>query len=130
MQKNTYWTGNGDKNCFNCINSVKFKGSPASYYYPGDPDEAECNCTEVTEEILENNDYDTLPDKCGHYSPVIVNEICLCGKEIHSTEIEHKHWFTWYYMQACCSDECVKECEKKAQEQENYDCSLSRFDTL
>jgi hypothetical protein len=130
MQIGTYWTGKGMKSCFNCTKSLKVQGYPDTRLEPGEPASAECDCMDVDETSLDNNDENTLPKICGHYEPVVVKETCFCGKEINIPEIEHEYWFTWFYMKPCCSEECVKAAEKKAYEQENYDASLARYDTL
>jgi len=117
-EKKIYWTGQSNKSCFNCINSAKFKGFPDTRLDPGEPNSTECGCPDVGEDLLDNNDEEILPEKCGHYNPVMVDEKCYCGKEINRPEFEHEYWFNWFDNKPCCSDKCVKLLKKKYKEEE------------
>ena len=118
----TYWTGDYKKSCFNCIHSEKDAGSAEGMYEPPEPATAICT-KEYDIDEFDNSisdaaqPEDELPELCGHYEPVLVDEICVCGKELKGIEREWPHWWSTYSLIPMCSEQCVKDMEKKTCEQ-------------
>ena len=104
--------------CFDCVHSIKYPGIPARRNVPEEPPGAECQHPEVLKKkFTDEDDYDTLPKKCGHFNPEIVKLCENCKRDINQPKYIWQIWAaTPYEYLACCSKKCAEELQEKINE--------------
>jgi len=104
-----------EKNCINCTNGKFSRGYMETRNEPGWPDEIECQCKTVSDEIFENYDenvnvdfYSHLPSICLHYDPQMAGKCICCQHEINKPIIDSIGIIEFFSgeLLSVCSKEC------------------------
>jgi hypothetical protein len=120
-----------EKSCFNCKHAAICEEDPGCWSlpngdpgWPGEPAHLEeCKCLEVPQELFDADDWDeeSLPDKCGHYDPIMVEKCVKCDKPINQPRYSWEWWAAGYDSQPVCSKECKDKWEREFAEQMGLD---------
>lgn len=115
-----------NKSCFNCCNAAICAGSDDTRDCPGDAPMAECRLAmtpagrvvdSVLFELGEANEWheEIMPEKCGHYVPLLHEKCAHCGCTMNSPEFSHE-----FYAYDFCSGESAPVCSEKCNLAYNY----------
>lgn len=111
--------------CFDCKFSQFVKGSPQTYWEPGEPDMAECHHPHIDFDsdenikMFENNTEDTLPARCGKFEPILIERCSCraCNKVMNVPRWSHNIWATTY-------DEPVPVCGESCKDAVEVECRM------
>jgi hypothetical protein len=98
------------KSCFNCKNAIKSAGFAGTRLDPPEPPEADCQCTDVPEYLLELSE---PAEKCGWYDPELIKKCDECGKEMNAPEYLWEIWAYGWDRIPCCSHLCKAKAQGK-----------------
>ena len=118
--------------CFECLNAKIYPGCHATLYEPSEPAEAECRLIfplwwmqTYAEELTEPEEAEALrrlieledklwmyhdfelPEHCGRFDPVLVENCAECGQQIDAALWEWGIWaMDMYEQRPACSEAC------------------------
>lgn len=100
------------KTCFNCKNLRKVKGD----YSQGQSDLIDCTSSKVDYKTIGrlHNNSRILPEICGDYNPIMIDNCANCGKSINKPIWSWNFWVDEVFDKVpVCSLKCKKEKEKE-----------------